>query len=821
MATRTLSQIYGGQSVAASGTKRSLSSIYNKGGTVLTNPTGTKAGTSAVSSNDEYNVGGILGGAGYLGEKAAVGFVSSIEGISDYINSGFAKLIGNDVWAEEIIKNDWFGDWYSHPEEWYNPDSTMQFWGDVAGGIGTSLPAMGAAIGTTLATGGAAAPVAVATFLTASLGSAGRSTKEAYEQTGSLGAREFGYGALSGLTEGSMETVSNLIGMGTGAVVKSFTKAAAKETAEAFVKQGLVKTLGKSFIGEAFEESASEFLTPYWKKLTYDPKAKDASIDEILYAGLVGGLSGAIMGGGGYAYDSASSFIRGNRLSQSGGDAEVLETSKYWSDFAEREGLDEEIFSEIKQRRADLLKSLETTGGKATTVSQQRDLGALSKANFVAAANKLAANRAYQIVNNAELISEKLNAYGYKKADGTPISYTAEQITAGYDSKRPQSIYKALKNNDILRSLTVADVTGHLMMDTAKFTKATLAGQRLASQVDLNRFIEQASPEEVSAVSKALGIESWSGLTAEEFAQKITDYINSGAVESAIKANETKKRLSAIPKDGAKPIPKLIDISLAKDGAYRYSDGRADFSVERVGDSYTVLDNNTGELTRAMNKSEVNGLLKKYGERGVQNAELGVTENGPSRTSVPTDTNSVVEEIKRFQSEVKEIDDYARANIKEYKSLSDGNKSMIRKIFREGRANNINEDDLLMLAKISAHSGVDIAFDKEANAIINEKLGMRNDTSSVSQELTPSPQGEGFRYADGFYDAEENRIVINPEAKRTGEALLIHELDHAITNVYSRKGRKAVLQMYKTALKGLDEETKVRILEDYGALGIP
>ena len=801
MATRTLSQIYGGQSVAASGAKRSLSSIYNKGGTVLTNPTGTKAGTSAVSSKNEYNVGGPLGGAGYLGEKAAVGFVSSIEGISDYVNSGFAKLIGNDAWAEEIIKNDWFGDWYSHPEEWYNPDSTMQFWGDVAGGIGTSLPAMGAAIGTTLATGGAAAPVAVSTFLTASLGSAGRSTKEAYEQTGSLGAKEFGYGALSGLTEGSMETVSNLIGMGTGAVIKSFTKAAAKETAEAFVKQGLVKTLGKSFIGEAFEESASEFLTPYWKKLTYDPKAKDASVDEILYAGLVGGISGAIMGGGGYAYDSASSFIRGNRLSQNGGDAEVLETSKYWSDFAEREGLDEEIFSEIKQRRADLLKSLETTGGKATTVAQQRELGALSKANFVAAANKLAANRAYQIVNNAELISEKLNAYGYKKADGTPISYTAEQITAGYDAKRPQSIYKALKNNDILRSLTVADVTGHLMMDTAKFTKATLAGQRLASQVDLNRFIEQASPEEVSAVSKALGIESWSGLTAEEFAQKITNYINSGAVESTINANETKKRLSAIPKESAKPIPKLIDISLAKDGAYRYSDGRADFSVERMGDAFTVLDNNTGELTRAMNKSEVNGLLRRYGERGVQNAELGVTENGPSRTSVPTDTNSVVEEIKRFQSEVKGIDDYARANIKEYKSLSDGNKSMIRKIFREGRTNNINEDDLLMLARVSARSGVDIQFKDDANFVRKTVDG---------KEII----------ADGYYEASKNRIVVNPEAKRTGEALLIHELDHAITKTYDKKGRKAVLQMYKTAFEDIDENTRKAILSRYGAKSV-
>ena len=65
--------------------------------------------------------------------------------------SGFAKLFGNDEWAEEIIKTDWFGDWYSHPEEWFNPDKGWRFAGDVAGGIGTSLPAIGAAVGTAAA----------------------------------------------------------------------------------------------------------------------------------------------------------------------------------------------------------------------------------------------------------------------------------------------------------------------------------------------------------------------------------------------------------------------------------------------------------------------------------------------------------------------------------------------------------------------------------------------------------------------------------------------------------------------------------------------
>ena len=82
----------------------------------------------------EQNVGGFLGGIGYLGEKLATGFFQSLEGISDYTFGGFAKLFGADDWAEEQFENDWFGDWYTHPDEWYNPSEGWKVAGDVAGG---------------------------------------------------------------------------------------------------------------------------------------------------------------------------------------------------------------------------------------------------------------------------------------------------------------------------------------------------------------------------------------------------------------------------------------------------------------------------------------------------------------------------------------------------------------------------------------------------------------------------------------------------------------------------------------------------------------
>ena len=60
------------------------------------------------TSSDSYNNGGFLGGLGYMGEKLAVGFMSSLEGIWDYAAGGLAKLFGGDEWAEQQFANDWF-----------------------------------------------------------------------------------------------------------------------------------------------------------------------------------------------------------------------------------------------------------------------------------------------------------------------------------------------------------------------------------------------------------------------------------------------------------------------------------------------------------------------------------------------------------------------------------------------------------------------------------------------------------------------------------------------------------------------------------------
>lgn len=783
----------------------------NNGTSVLAQPTGT--GISYLASRgkteeEEKNVGGLLGGIGYLGEKVAVGTVSSLEGISDYTFSGLAKLFGNDAWAEEIIANDWFGDWYSHPEEWFNPGKGWQVAGDVAGGIGTSIPAMAATVGAAIATGGASALVQAgagfgASFLTSGLGAAGRATKEAYDQTGKLTGKEFGYGALSGATEGGLEGLTNLIGVGTGAVVKSLTKSLAKETGEALMKNAVVEGI-KSFAGEAFEEGVSEWLTPYWQRATYDPKAQNATADEIMYSAVVGGLSGLVMDGGKFAFDKGATYTSGVKAAKNNTEAQILSDASDIIAFENKNQTGSELFSEITRISNKLSESLKATGGKAVRADQQMELGALKRATVAASGEIGVAKRAMNIINNADTIAERLTAYGYKKADGTPITYTADQLTAGYDKTRPQSIFKALKTNDTLRSLAVADFTGRLMMDTAQFKQKTLTGERLASQSDLNRFVQQANPEEVAAVSKALNIDSWSGLTAEAFNQKIIDFVNDGGVERTLKATEQKKQLASIPVEEAQGVPKLVN--LLKDGTRRYTDGKLDIGVELKGDKYTIYDYNNDTLSRGMSKDEVNSVLRDYAKKNseleIRNSKLDeATTAAPTVTPESQKYNKLVEDIKKFQNETREIDSFAREHVKEYAKLSQPTKDMIQNVIREGRANGLSDSDVTMLARVSAHSGIDIQFDKEATY-----RGTKEDGTAD--------------YADGFYEASKNRIVINPEGKRTAEKLLIHELDHAIRKSFDADGKPAT-KIYLEAIEGVDQATRDKILKAYKKTATP
>ena len=730
----------------------------------------------------EQNQGGFLGGIGYSLEKTGLGFLSGIEGIWDYAAGGLAKLFGADDWAEQQIANDWVN--YNHADEWFNPSEGWQFVGDVAGGIGTSLPAIAgvaAAGAITVASGGTLSPVA-ATLIAGSiagLGAAGRATKEAYDQTGELTGKEFGYGALSGFTEGAMEGVSTALGAGIGSVTKSIAKSFGKEVAKSATRNTLLKGVVKGFAGEAFEEGVQAILDPVYKRMTYDPNAKNATFQEVAYAALVGGLSGAIMGGGDVAVRNIRGTTRGNTLVNEGKAGDVITTAEQISSYQTENQTDYETFQVVQNTLDELKTSLQKTDGEVRTVRQKMLLGVLEQANTSAAFEPIVTASAENIYNNAETVAARLNELGYQDQNGKPIQVTAEQIREGIDTtdakKFRKTMSRALKTNSVLRTLAVADTVGQISMDTARFRDATLAGQQLSTQADLNRFVEQATDAERQAVADRLGIENWETLTNEQFHDKITEFVANGGVQEYQQERSYVKEAQAVaPEAARKHLPRMVN--LRNDGTYRYTQGGTDIAITKRGDSYYVYDYESGLMSKALSRTETNRVLREI-HTNEQNYQNGVRQH--------------TEAQNRLREQAAEIDTYARENISEYKNLSAAGQAAIRATIRQGRAAGVQEDFVLSCARVSARSGLRVVFSKEASFV-----------------------AANGSYADGAIDLKNNRIIINPEAKsRSGESILIHELTHAIYN--DTDGSLTVAE----GLETMTDAEKEKIRKRYAAIG--
>lgn len=736
------------------------------------------------AAQQEQNKGGFLGGIGYSLEKVGLGFLSGIEGIWDYTAGGLAKLFGADDWAEQQIANDWVN--YNHADEWFNPSEGWQFVGDVAGGIGTSAPAMLAVAGAgaiTALSGGTLAPVA-ATLIAggvAGLGAAGRATKEAYDQTGELGGKEFAYGALSGFTEGAMEAVSSGLGTGIGAATKSIAKSFGKEVAKSAFRQTLLKGIVKGFAGEAFEEGVQAILDPVYKRMTYDPNAKNATFQEVAYAALVGGLSGAIMSGGASVFSNARSAKRGNTLVNEGKAGDVITTAEQISSYQTENQTDYETFQVVQNTLNELKTSLQKTGGEVRTVRQKMLLGVLEQANTSAAFEPIVTASAENIYNNAETVAERLKEFGYTDQNGKPIEVTAEQIKEGIDTTDAKSFRKtmsrALKTNSALRTLAVADTVGQISMDTARFRDAALSEQssKLITQADLNRFVEQATDAERQAVADRLGIDNWETLTNEQFHDKITEFVANGGVQEYQQERSYVKEAQAVaPEAARKHLPRMVN--LRNDGTYRYTQGGTDIAITKRGDSYYVYDYESGLMSKALSRTETNRVLREI-HTNEQNYQNGVRQH--------------TEAQNRLREQAAEIDTYARENISEYKNLSAAGQAAIRATIRQGRAAGVQEDFVLSCARVSARSGLRVVFSKEASFV-----------------------AANGSYADGAIDLKNNRIIINPEAKsRTGESILIHELTHAIYN--DTDGSLTVAE----GLETMTDAEKEKIRKRYAAVG--
>ena len=246
--------------------------------------------------NTVKNRGGLAGGIGYVAGSAGLGLAGVGEGLLDIGAAGIDLISGDTEAAKNRFIDNKTADAQQRLSEWYSPGKGMEFAGQVSSGIGQSV-----GYGLLSAIPGVGVPM-----MYASIGSQGVSS--AAQQTGDVGVRELAYGATVGAVEGLLESklgagVNAAKGIGSAILKKTglnVAESAAKAGGKTMLKSVLLDT-AKGFAGEFAEEAISEAIDPALLRLYGIDKNAKGSIGNVLYAGLVGGLSGGIMSAGPFA----------------------------------------------------------------------------------------------------------------------------------------------------------------------------------------------------------------------------------------------------------------------------------------------------------------------------------------------------------------------------------------------------------------------------------------------------------------------------------------------------------------------------------------
>ena len=389
------------------------------------------------TTNAQKNKGGFGGGLLYILRNIGAGVVGVGEGIYDYIVGGFAKAAGNESYARHLMENNISGRMQQRAYEDFNPNKGWEFAGQVASGIGQSTVGLVVAAGLTAATGGGALVAGLASGATIGLSAAGLSTADAYNKTGELGGKEFLYGAASGLVEGGLEGVTGAAGK-IGARV---AKQTARSTAKNVVRKSLVKDVFTDACGEFVEESLSEIIQPYLERgLKIDENAENATAQEVVYAGLVGFVSGALMSGTTSTAMSARNAARGDNAIKTGKVNEIINEATAISKYVTEAENSKLVLPAFRDMTASL-NAYNNTADK-TSLLAKTYLGEVQRGIANVRASAFVQNSRDNIMNNADAIVD-----WYAK-QGQTIS--ADDIRADKDG--------------IATRIAISDVAGKLIM---------------------------------------------------------------------------------------------------------------------------------------------------------------------------------------------------------------------------------------------------------------------------------------------------------------------------------------------------------------------
>ena len=714
---------------------------------------------TTTTTDTQYNKGGLGGALSYMGQKFLGGLVGFTEGIVDFTVGGLAKVFGNNDLSDYMIKTEWMD--YAAADREFNPDSVAKIAGDVISGIGNSAIPMAAAI----LTGGASTGVQLATtFGLSALSGGGNAVSEAYKETGEINDQTWLYGGLSGALEGAVETGSELVGLGFNKIIKGFKYANA---------DGWIKTSLKSALGETIEEGITATLNPYIKKSTYDENAEGPTLGNVSYSAVVGGLSGFLMGDVGYNIGVARDIYVGKNAYNNDKTREsILSVAKDLIDYEEKEQTGNEYLAGIKET----LNKLNTS---TNAISQMRQLGVLKQQIGAALLSDNAATAATTVLADPQATVDSINAfYGDHRI-------TVEELTKGLKSTDVnskdfgKSLYKALRDNDTLRNIVAIQMVGNAELAYRDYAEAILGDtpiSTIATQQNINRFVESSDPDTISRVSDALGINMYTA-TAGDLAAAIAR-ARDGRTLTAYEAGLSAVRAAQGARASLGEIPGNITALIKmKDGASRFSLNGRDVAIIREGSTYRIYDYESKQITKPLTAAEVMQILSEAKNNA---GAMGAIADGKTTEDVAKNrTEREKDGSQRVTTE--QVKDFCEKNIPEYKKLTPSEREAVRMTVRQALSLEMSEADIAVFGRIAAISGM--------NIYIRDNIPGEN----------------------AFYDGR-NAIYINAKAERgkTFGQLLGHEMFHKLF-----KEQKGGMALFKGALKNVPADLKKRVMDKY------
>ena len=421
------------------------------------------------SKDDEKNRGGLLGGTGYVLGNAALGFSGVMEGVADIGAATGDLLRGDTSMAKYRFLDNNTAEAQQKLTEWYNPNKAMKFAGDVSSGIGNSLVFM----------------IPYAGPYLAAAGYSGMGISGAAEKTGDVGGKEIAYGIASGGLEFGLEKLTGGIGKAGKNLSAAVTRKLGRESVEATAKaagrsaaslagkvtgKGLAGTVlketAKGALGEGVEESLSELIDPGLQRLFNIDENAEVDFKNVLYAGLVGAVSGGLMTAGPAAINYKSAVKTGREIREKG-EAEEL----------------------VRFARNTVLKAAERKQGKykaaAEAAKAPSDAGALKR--FAGAVNPLSEAR-------------KQTRAG-KRVDG--IADTVKKNLDTYERymQNPNKTAKELEISDAV----LGELRGNLFI----LENATLMEMYEESIMELGAEDKQEFVDRINRMAKADGREKF------------------------------------------------------------------------------------------------------------------------------------------------------------------------------------------------------------------------------------------------------------------------------------------------------------------------